>query len=267
MSSNHLNNGFKLETNDIKKLLRILTVDMMFQLLSLTSNCLKFWKWIDRSQISSKDYLYKSYDMIIDSWTKFKCTGHGAIELGTVKNISGLSLEQRLFGLESKILSQNEVFLKMNIDEYLELVSHLTIKVHGVTSLFYLQNIKSFDCTVKSKHFTKTTIDNVMWYFTYCSVQGGPNSRGSPTYLKIEPDMSNIRLDEDDEINEVLIKKELRKQKTQILGNLQKVIHAKEYFQFNHMGKICLLECFHFLLGTTPNDLQGHSNYQNIILV
>ena len=138
-----MTNDFTLQTDDLSELLHILTVKMMFHHLHISSQFQPkhLWTWIDRNKISSTEYLYKSYDLIIDSWTKFKCTGHGAIELGTLRHLPNHLIEQQIFGLESRIISHHEVFLKMNVDEYLNLVSYLTTNIHGVSSLTYLKSL------------------------------------------------------------------------------------------------------------------------------
>lgn len=127
MSDNY---AFSLQTNDPAELLRVLTVDMMLHHLQISNTFQPshLWSWIDRSQIYSIAYLDKSYENILNSWTKFKCTGHGAIELGRLINVPEYLFYWNL-GLESRRLSHNEIFLKMNVDEYLALVSYVTDKV------------------------------------------------------------------------------------------------------------------------------------------
>lgn len=125
-----MSHSFALQTDDPAELLRVLTVDMMFHHLQISNTFQPshLWSWIDRSQIYSIAYLDKSYESILNSWTMFKCTGHGAIELGRLMNVPEYLFYWNL-GLESRRLSQTEVFLKMNVDEYLALVSFVTDKV------------------------------------------------------------------------------------------------------------------------------------------
>lgn len=120
---------FSLQTDDPAELLRVLTVDMMFHHLQVSNEFTQshLWSWVDRSQIYSIDYLEKSYENILNTWTLFKSTGHGAIELGRIVNIPEYLFYINL-GLESRRLSKNEVFLKMNVDEYLALVAIVTHK-------------------------------------------------------------------------------------------------------------------------------------------
>jgi len=122
--------SFALQTKDPAELLRVLTVDMMLHHLQISNKLSPshMWSWIDRSQIYSIDYLDKSYENILNSWTRFKSTGHGAIELGRLINVPEYFYNTNL-GLESRRLSQNEVLLKMNVNEYLALVAIVTDKV------------------------------------------------------------------------------------------------------------------------------------------
>lgn len=122
--------SFALQTKEPAELLRVLTVDMMLHHLQI-SNTLSpshMWSWIDRSQIYSIDYLDKSYENILNTWTRLKSTRHGAIELGRLINVPEYLFYTNL-GLESRRLSHNEVLLKMNVDEYLALVAIVTDKV------------------------------------------------------------------------------------------------------------------------------------------
>lgn len=141
-------NIFEIQTATPADILNILTIEMMLHHLYISD---KFrpqhlWKWVDRSQVGSKEYLFESYGKIFDSWTKFKCTGHGAIELGILRNIPSTLLEElnqmHLFGVESKVLSSKDVFLKMNIDEYIKLVSYFTMIVHNMPTLDYLTSLQ-----------------------------------------------------------------------------------------------------------------------------
>jgi hypothetical protein len=122
--------AFSLQTEDPAELLRVLTVDMMLHHLQISNKLSPshLWSWIDRSQIYSIDYLDKSYENILNTWTRYKSTGYGAIELGCLVNVPEYLYNTNL-GLESRRLSQNEVLLKMNVNEYLALVAIVTDKV------------------------------------------------------------------------------------------------------------------------------------------
>lgn len=150
-------NIFELKSNSLVEMLDVLTVQMMFHHLNISVDFRPkhLWSWVDRSQITSHDYLCKSFDMIIDSWTKFKCTGHGAIELGTIKNIP-LLFPQNMLGLESTMLSSTDVFLKMNVDEYLSLVSNITMKLYNISSSQYLKHMEMKQSNIpftSNKHY------------------------------------------------------------------------------------------------------------------
>lgn len=136
-------NMFELKSDNLEEMLDVLTVQMMLHHLNISEGFRPkhLWNWIDRNQITSREYLYKSFDMIIDSWTKFKCTGHGAIELGIIKNIP-TSFPRDIFGLESRMLTPNDVFLKMNVDEYLNIVSRITMTLYNISSLQYVKQLQ-----------------------------------------------------------------------------------------------------------------------------
>lgn len=151
-------NTFEMKTSNLDEMLDILTTKMMLHHLNISCGFRPqhLWTWVDRSQITSQNYLYKSFDMILDSWTKFKCTGHGAIELGIIKNIP-TSFPRNMFGLESRMISSNNVFLKMNIDEYLNLVSFITTNLYNISSLQYIKQLQVNEDNlhiISSKQFT-----------------------------------------------------------------------------------------------------------------
>jgi hypothetical protein len=151
-------NIFENETANLEEMLDILTTRMMLYHLNISCNFCpqNLWTWVDRSQVSSTKYLFKSFDMILDSWTKFKCIGHGAIELGIIKNIP-TSCPRNMFGLESRVLSPNDVFLKMNVDEYLNLVTYITTNLYNMSSLQYIKQLRVNEDNLhitSSKQFT-----------------------------------------------------------------------------------------------------------------
>lgn len=123
---------------EINNLLNILTIDMMFHHLQISRGFQPqyLWKWVDHSKVYSREYLETVRDKIADSWIKFKCTGHGAIELGEI-TIPSL-LNNYNFGLESR-RSGNIVFLKMNYDEYSALIQYLQKKVNIVKTIDTLE--------------------------------------------------------------------------------------------------------------------------------
>lgn len=183
-------NTFVLETATPAEMLYILTTEMMLHHLYISCNfCPQpLWSWVDRSQVNSKEYLYNSYDMIMDSWEKFKCTGHGAIELGTLKN-SPTSFPKKLLGLESRIVSEHELFLKMNIDEYLQLVSHYTMIVYGMSSLSYFNKVKVEQATnIDTNRYSPTNTEPVQdkCMIPNESTQGTPLKRKKVSKLTIK---------------------------------------------------------------------------------
>lgn len=124
---------FRLDTNNPEELLKVLKVDMMLHHLKISSGFrpAHLWAWVDRSHVNSIEYLENSRNKIIDSWTKFKCTGHGAIELGRICNAPEY-LKSTNIGLESTRYSSTEVFLKMNVDEYLALMDFVEKQVNSM---------------------------------------------------------------------------------------------------------------------------------------
>jgi hypothetical protein len=117
-----------------KEALSFLQVDVLLRMLRISGEFLpqNLWTWVNHSKADGGDVLYleEVKEQIYDSWRAFKITGHGAIELGTFQYPT--TLKNAPFGMESWDLSYgSSVFLKMNIDEYLNLIDFIDNIISG----------------------------------------------------------------------------------------------------------------------------------------
>lgn len=181
-------NTLEMKTATLEEMLDILTIKMMLHHLKISGNFhpQHLWSWVDRNQVCSTEYLRKSFDNIIDSWTKFKCTGHGAIELGTIQNIP-TSFPRDIFGLESTMLSTNDVFLKMNVDEFLNLVTYITTNLYNISSLQYIKRMQLNENNLHTISSKQSTLSN-----TTKIIQ---DSKIYPMFEDIENKMKEVKSD------------------------------------------------------------------------
>jgi hypothetical protein len=130
------------EVNLIKDALNFLQVDVMVHMLYISDMFLPkyLWTWVDQTRAHAKDvkYMQQVHKQILDSWKAFQVTGHGAIELGEFTYPDMLA--NAPFGEESWYVNKhNTIFLKMNVDEYLQLVRYVNNTLVASNSTTYNQ--------------------------------------------------------------------------------------------------------------------------------
>lgn len=123
----HYNDYNKYKTDCLTSpLLHFLEVDILVNMLSISNRFLPkhLWTWVDQVKAQSKDeqYMQQVKQKLFDSWKAFQVTGHGAIELGLF--VYPNELKKAPFGKESRRVNATTMFLKMNVDEYKQLVTY-----------------------------------------------------------------------------------------------------------------------------------------------
>ena len=108
------------------KTLHYLEKEVLVNMLYISNRFLpkNLWTWVDQAKARSKDELYMQQvkQQLFDSWKAFQVTGHGAIELGVF--VYPNFLRNASFGRESRRINATAMFLKMNVDEYKQLVRY-----------------------------------------------------------------------------------------------------------------------------------------------
>lgn len=118
-----------------EKALEFLEKDVILRMLRISEEFRPayLWTWVNHTKADVNDvvYMMQVKEQLYDSWRDFQVTGHGAIELGIFHYPN--TLADAPFGQESwPADEQNSMYLKMNIDEYLDLVTYVKNIVNKV---------------------------------------------------------------------------------------------------------------------------------------
>lgn len=105
------------------------------------------------------------------------------------------------------------------------------------------------------------------WIMTPCHVFGQANSPVSPNYYKISVLNTQERFDDDDEINEVLTKKDYRKRLNSIFTIIKQVVKFNEYFHndgISSLPKIGVLKNYYNYGASHFADVRNITNVTSL---